>query len=483
MGGLGSAIDGTFVSTHLQAGSHPDKSIARELGRVAGREASAVGCNILFAPVADIHLNWRNTVVATRSFGNEAELVAERAIEYFLGASESGIACTAKHFPGDGVDERDQHLATTYNTLDWPEWRASFGRVYEKLVGAGIQAVMVGHIAAPKVAEHLGADLEAQRFPATVSSILIDNLLRRRLGFNGLVISDATEMIGLTQTLPRRALVPRVIAAGCDMFLYFRLADEDFQYMIDGYHEGVITEERLQSALRRVLGLKAALGLLGVSGRELVPEPDRLAVVGCEEHRAIAARVADRTVTLVKDTQQNLPITPATHPRIRLYGVHGERDFTGTHPSAYLTIFEEELRLAGFDVDVYRTLGERLAAGEAASPHSVMHEEFRDYSSRFDAAILVANVKGFAREATERIKWSSPMSPEIPWYVNEVPTVFVSTHHPNHLIDVPMVKTVIHTYADTREAIRATVQKLIGNSTFEGTFNDNVFCDSPDTRF
>ena len=98
------------------------------------------------------------------------------------------------------------------------------------------------------------------------------------------------------------------------------------------------------------------------------------------------------------------------------------------------------------------------------------------------AAIVLAYVAGFAQEATVRIHWSTSMAAEIPWYVTEVPTVFVSLSLPNHLIDVPMVKTVIHAHAPSREAIRAAVEKIQGKSPFQGTFNENVFCDSFDTR-
>ncbi|MDJ0357241.1 glycoside hydrolase family 3 N-terminal domain-containing protein [Paenarthrobacter sp. PH39-S1] len=118
MGGFGSCDDGTFVCTHLQAGSHPDKSIARDMGKVAGVECTAIGCNWAFAPIVDIHYNWRNTVISTRSFGNTPEIVVERAKEYFDGISEANMACAIKHFPGDGMDERDQHVVTSYNTLD-----------------------------------------------------------------------------------------------------------------------------------------------------------------------------------------------------------------------------------------------------------------------------------------------------------------------------------------------------------------------------
>jgi beta-N-acetylhexosaminidase len=112
----------------------------------------------------------------------------------------------------------------------------------------------------------------------------------------------------------------------------------------------------------------------------------------------------------------------------------------------------------------------------------ISEEGTGDYAEKYDAAFVFANVKGFAQEAAIRIKWSTPMAAEIPWYATEVPTVFVSLTQPNHLIDVPMVKTAINAHADTREAIHATVQKIIGKSEFQGTFNDNVFCDSFDTR-
>ncbi|NQD87925.1 glycosyl hydrolase [Paenarthrobacter sp. CM16] len=485
MGGAGSCDDGTFVSTHLQAGSHPDKSIARQMGQVAGVETAALGCNWAFAPIVDIHYNWRNTVISTRAFGNTPEIVVERAKEYFDGISESPTVCAMKHFPGDGIDERDQHVVTSYNTLGYDQWNASYGHVYREMIGHGVQSIMVGHIGAPEVSRHFRPGLtDAEVRPATLAPELLQDLLRGELGFNGLVLTDASLMVGLTQAMKRRDLVPATIAAGCDMFLFFRNPEEDFGYMLDGYKSGIISEGRLQDALRRILGLKASLGLHLASLESLVPAPEALAVIGSEAHRAIAAEIADKTVTLVKDTAANLPITPQTHPRIRLYGISGGADFTRADPLAYLDTVREELEAAGFQVSVFRTAEQREAAGETGMNFMrvVSEEATGDYAERYDAAFIFANVKGFAQEAAIRIKWSSPMAAEIPWYATEVPTVFVSLNQPNHLIDVPMVKTAIHAHAATREAIRATIRKIQGESEFQGTFNQNVFCDSFDTR-
>ena len=485
MGGAGSCDDGTFVCTHLQAGSHPDKSIARQMGQVAGVETAALGCNWAFAPIVDIHLNWRNTVVSTRSFGNTAEVVVERATECFHGISESPTVCAIKHFPGDGVDERDQHVLTSHNTLGYDEWNRTYGHVYREMIRIGVQSIMIGHIGAPELSRHFRPGLADRDIrPATLAPELLNDLLRGELGFNGLILTDASLMVGLTQAMKRSDLVPATIAAGCDMFLFFRNPAEDFRYMMDGYKSGVITEERLHDALRRILALKATLGLHKKPREELVPPVEALSVINSEAHRAIAAGIADKTVTLVKDTAHNLPITPETHRRIRLYGISGGSDFTRADPLAYLDTVKDELEKAGFEVHVFRTAAQREAAGETGVDFmSVISEEATgDYADKYDAAFIFANVKGFAQEAAIRIKWSAPMAAEIPWYVTEVPTVFVSLNQPNHLIDVPMVKTAIHAHAGTREAIRAAIEKIQGKSDFQGTFNDNVFCDSFDTR-
>jgi beta-N-acetylhexosaminidase len=485
MGGFGSSNDGTFVSTHLQAGSHPDKSIARDMGDVAGAECHAIGCNWAFAPIVDIHYNWRNTVISTRAFGNTPEVVIERAKEYFDGITAHNMVCAIKHFPGDGIDERDQHVVTSYNTLPADEWDRTYGKVYRELIDHGAQSIMVGHIGAPELSRKYRPGItDAEIRPATLSPELLQGLLREELGFNGLILTDASQMVGLTQAMKRRDLVPATIAAGCDMFLFFRNPDEDFGYMLDGYRNGIITQQRLQDALERILGLKASLGLHRTAREDIVPGPEALAVVGSEQHHAVAAAIADKTVTLIKDTQRNLPITPDTHPRIRLYGVSGGSDFTRTDPLGYLDTVRDELVAEGFTVHVFKTAEQRLADGETGVDFmSVISDEARgDYADNYDAAFIFANVKGFAQEAAIRIKWSTPMAAEIPWYATEVPTVFVSLTQPNHLIDVPMVKTAINAHADTREAIHATIQKIMGRSEFQGTFNDNVFCDSFDTR-
>ena len=306
-GGNGACSDGTHVATPLQTASTPDTDAAREMGLVGARESRALGCNWAFTPIVDIHSNWRNTVIATRAFGNDHETVITYAQAYCDGVREGAgdrpMALCMKHFPGDGRDERDQHVVTSYNDCSVEEWDASYRKIWEWGIAAGIESIMVGHIMLPAYSRKLRPDIsDADILPATVAAELLTDLLRNDLGFNGVILTDASIMVGLTSALPRSRQVVQAITAGCDMILFFRNHDEDFGFVRDAIRSGEITAERLDDALTRILGLKAKLGLHRRDKEDLVPPVDELEVIGCAGHHEIAARIADRTIALLKDT-------------------------------------------------------------------------------------------------------------------------------------------------------------------------------------
>jgi beta-N-acetylhexosaminidase len=485
-GGNGASNDGTHVATPLQTASMPDTWAAHQMGLVGGRESRALGCNWAFAPIVDIHHNWRNTVVATRAFGNDHQTVIKYAEAFSQGVREGAgdrpIALCMKHFPGDGRDERDQHVVTSYNDCTVEEWDATYRKIWEWGIEAGIESIMVGHIMLPEYSRHLRPGIaDADILPATVAPELLTDLLRDDLGFNGVILTDASLMVGLTSALPRERQMVQAITAGCDMILFFRNHDEDFGFIRAAVESGEITAERLDDALTRILGLKAKLGLHRRAADDLVPSVAALDVVGSAEHHAIAARIADQTIALLKDTAGTLPLDPVRHRRLRLYSLESAPDFTGIVPE-FKRVAIEELTAAGFEVSVYRTAAELAADGQSLDMQSFITSETEGYTDKYDAALILANVSDFAQQGALRIKWSMPMGPEMPWYAAEVPTVFVSLNMPNHLIDVPMVKTAINAHNPTAETVQALVAKLTGRSEFLGTHNDNVWCDSWDTR-
>ncbi|WP_256235018.1 glycoside hydrolase family 3 protein [Bacillus sp. EB600] len=470
-GGNGAMNDGTYVAKAAMCEASGDEQVSYDAGYVSGREEQAIGVNWNFDPCVDILYNWRNTIVNTRAYGTNPETVIKHTNSYIKGLRESNIGVCIKHWPGDGVEERDQHLVLGVNDLSVEEWEQSYGKVYRNHIENGVHSIMAGHIALPEYQKKLAPELEDKDIlPATLAPELINGLLKGKLGFNGLVLTDATHMLGMSSAMRREDYVPQAIAAGCDMFLFFNDIDEDFTFMLNGYKNGVITEERLQDALERILGLKAAIGLHNAQKEgKLLRTREDLKVVGCEDHFNRAKEAAEKGITLVKNTFDQLPIRPETHKRIRLYFLEGEKGGIMSADSKTLDFIVAELERRGFEVTVND--GTTRIKGATLK-----------YREEVDAALVFADVIGYGAENNYRIKWKTAMSNEVPWYVQEVPTVFVSLNFTTHLTDVPMVKCYINAYNDDEITITKTIDKIMGESEFNGTPNELVWCEKWQTR-
>ena len=486
-GGSGACSDGTHVATAAACGATGDTQTAYDVGLVSGREGTAVGCNWDFGPVCDLLFNWRNTIVNTRAYGKDPDAVIANCRAYVKGVQESGMAACCKHFPGDGVEELDQHLVMGVNSLSCEEWDATFGKVYQTMIDDGIRSIMVGHIALPAYSRALRPGISDEDIrPATLAPELLTDLLRRKMGYNGLLLTDASHMAGMTCAMPRSRQVPCAIAAGCDMFLFFNDIEEDFGYMMEGYRDGTITPERLDDALMRILGLKASLQLHKKKKSGIIDwNKESLSVVGCTEHQKLAARAADRSITLVKDTKHVLPISAATHKRVCAFVISSAPLSRKNKPDPVKEVVREELEHAGYQVhmhDSYYDLVLKEGISLETELRSVIIGKVEEFKKKYDAVFVFINMKGYAQENNVRLSWSIGHSVEIPWYMQEVPTVFISLNYTNHLIDVPMAKTFINAHAPTREVIRQTIEKIAGTSEFHGSYDDNVFCGRWDTR-
>lgn len=484
-GGNGIASDGTFVMTAAGAAASGETETAYNIGYVAGKEASAIGCNWLFNPCADIFMNWRNTIVNTRAFGDNADTVIANVRAFIEGAHQSNVACCCKHFPGDGVEERDQHLVLGVNDLSVDEWNATFRKVYQTMIDEGLESIMVGHIALPEMSRHLRPGIKDQEImPATLAPELLTDLLRGEMGFNGIVITDASHMGGFTNMMTRKQSVPTAIAAGCDMFLFSNDTPEDIGYMMEGVKSGLITEERLNDAVTRVLGLKAKLNLMKPEN-VFMPE-EGLSVIGCEEHKALCPKAADACVTLVKDTQNLLPLDPVNKKKARLVYLFSKPASMNWKGDSTLPVVVEELQNAGFEVDVAPNFYDM----ERKFPQNPMMAQvmmiakgnMEEFKKKYDVVFVVVNMKGYAQENNVRVSYSCGHSNEMPWFIPEVPTVGISLNYTNHLIDLPQIHTYINAYGPVRACIRAAIEKACGKSEFKGTASDTVFCGKWDTR-
>ena len=466
-GGNGSAIEGTYYGREMLVAATGNVERAYQLGKVSCSEGAAVGVNWSFAPVVDLDQNYHNPITNVRTFGKDLQTVIDMGKAYLRGAKEEGVATSVKHFPGDGVDERDQHLLTSVNSLSCEEWDATYGKIYQEMIEAGTLTVMAAHIALPAYEEKYDGKKCERILPATLSKNLLTRLLREKLGFNGLITTDATPMVGFCSAMDRATAVPYCIECGCDMFLFNRNMEEDFRFMTEGYDKGILSEARLEEAVKRILATKAALGLLEKQkAGTLVPDASAFDILCCEKHDTWARECADEGVTLVKDTQGLLPISPDRHKRILL-------ELMGDFPSneRVLSSFTERLEKEGFEVTVYRPEG-----------FEVMEDSVADFKGRYDLVFYVANIETASNKTVSRLNWHTMfgLGNNMPWMVYEVPALFVSVGNPYHLLDAPMVKTFINGYCNSEYVIQAVIDKLLGRSEFKGVSPIDPFCGRTD---
>lgn len=460
-GGNGIAVEGTAFGNPLQVAATGDSRYAYELGKIAGTEGRAVGVNYAFAPIIDIDYNTLNPITNTRTFGNNPETVYEMASAYIDGLMEGGrdMCYSIKHFPGDGVDNRDQHLHTTYNTLSVEDWENTYGRNYRRLIEKGATTVMVGHIGLPEYVKAINPNATKKEIlcPGSLSREIVTGLLRERMGFNGVIITDSTSMNGFYAHMSREQAVPTAIANGCDMFLFNFSVEEDYAFMKKGIETGILSIERVNEAVTRVLALKAAMGLFEKQkAGTLVPEEDALKVLGRPEYRELARECADKAVTLVKDEEHNLPITPQTHKRLMVYVMGDREDFYGNQKVG--SMFIEAMEKEGFEVDTFDY--------SVHFPNS--NETTKGFIEKYDAAIYVLSEGTSSNQTTVRLTWNLPLANDAPWFVNDIPTIAVSFANPYHLRDMPEIKTFINAYTTSPYNVRAVVDKLLGRSEFTG---------------
>ena len=326
-GGDGVCVDGTPVAAQVKIGATRKPEYAQAMGRVAGAQIKAAGCNMAFAPVVDITYNWECEEVLMRAYGNDHELVATMGKAYMDGLHETdGVFCCAKHFPGNGQDYRDAHLSNNVNHFTHDKWMATYGHVYKTLIDGGLDAIMGGHILMPEYMAEINPDINADTImPGTLCKEIMTDLLRGELGFNGMVVTDASHMVGMTNRMKRKDMLPAAINAGCDMFLFFNDPAEDFETMLNAYNTGIIGEERMVEALIRILGLKAAKGMHKKSQEELCGTDEALKeALNNAEFKSYAPAITRDALTLVKYKDEGvLPLSPEKTKRIMLVNIKG----------------------------------------------------------------------------------------------------------------------------------------------------------------
>jgi beta-N-acetylhexosaminidase len=449
---------GTEVPNPLALAAIDDVEATRRISTIMAREARAAGMHWSFTPVLDINAAFRSAIVATRGYGSDVATIERHALAQLKAFQAEGIGATLKHWPGEGYDDRDQHLVTTINPLTMDEWEQTFGRLYRGAIEAGALSVMSAHIALPSFIRSLNPDAAVEAYrPASVSHLLNIELLRNRLGFNGLIVSDATSMAGLGAWASRRVFIAEILTAGCDVILFSPDFEQDAVWLHEAIAEGRLSWERVDDAVLRQLALKAALGLHQ-------PQQPDLSAIGSAEDRAYAAKITRRAPTLVKDVQALLPLDPERHRRVLFISPGIVFPFT---PEPLPFAIPDMLRGHGFDVTIYDPSIE------------ITRESFDLVFYAFgDETLLTRNhifidwlrLTGHFGKAMQRT-----------WH--DVPTLMVSFGFPYHLYDAPRVPTYINAYSTTETMQRAVVDGLLGNLEWNRNSPVDPFCGLGDAKY
>lgn len=303
--GAGMRVDGTTVFPRAMAmGAAGNVEWARMAGYVTGQEAKALGVRHVFAPVADVNNNPDNPVINTRSFGEQPERVAGLAAAFAAGLQEAGVLATAKHFPGHGDTSVDSHRALPVLLFGAERLRALELVPFRKLVEEGVMSVMVAHLALPLVEPD-------STLPASLSPQVATGLLRDELGFDGLVVTDALDMAGVTAHFSTEEIAVRALLAGVDMLLLSEDPRAAREAVLEAVAAGEIPLERIDEAVLRILRAKAWAGLH--RDRYAASEADSarrgpLERIATPEHRALGLGIARASLTLLRNTGKILPL-------------------------------------------------------------------------------------------------------------------------------------------------------------------------------
>lgn len=308
---------------NLALGATGSEKLARRVGEAIGREMAAVGVNVDFAPVCDVNNNPKNPVVGTRSFGQDPKLVGRLSAAMVKGLQSAGVAATAKHFPGHGDTSSDSHHSAPVLPHDLKRVRRVELPPFQAAIDAGVRLVMTAHIVFPAL--NGGSEL-----PATLSSNILRGLLRRKLGFDGLIVTDAMDMNAMEQGAGYVADAMAAIAAGVDLLLLnhdLAKVEPAYAAVLQAARRGLLPAAEVSASAGRVLALKKWL-----AGRKQPP----LSVVCSAEHQALARQVAQQSVTLVRDRTKQLPLRLGTEARVAVV-VPQPEDLTPADTSSYVS--------------------------------------------------------------------------------------------------------------------------------------------------
>ncbi|MFF5634968.1 glycoside hydrolase family 3 protein [Streptomyces sp. NPDC012825] len=411
-------------------GSHAD---ARRAARIAGTELAALGIRQNYAPVADVNVNPANPVIGVRSFGSDPHAVAGLVAAQVQGYQRAGVAATSKHFPGHGDTAVDSHYGLPTITHTREQWEELDAPPFRAAIAAGIDSIMTAHIVVPA--------LDPSEDPATLSRPILTGILRERLGYDGVVVTDALGMEGVRTKYGDERVPVLALEAGVDQLLNPPRLDVARDAVLKAVRDGELTEARLDESILRILRLKAKLGLFE---RAYASRADVDRTVGTEAHLAGADRIAERTTTLLRNEGGFLPLRPSRHRSVLVVGADPASPSGTTGPPT--TTLATALRELGFTATA-------LPTGTAPT------------AARIEEAVAAAAGKDVVVVGTYNVTATSTQRTLVARLAaTGVPVVTVAIRNPYDVAHLTGQRATLAAYSWTDVELRAAVRVLAGRA-------------------
>ena len=436
---LGGATD--FPSL-MAMGAADDPDLAYQMGRITAVEARAIGIHVPFAPVLDVNSNPENPIINTRSFGEDPERVAVLGAAFVRGVEEHGALSTGKHFPGHGDTDVDSHLGLPLIEADRERMDTVELYPFQVAIDAGMSGIMTAHITVPSLNG-------GNRDPATLSSAVMTDLLREEMGFEGLLFTDAMDMGAIDRGFGRREAVVRAVEAGADVILMPPALEEAIEGLAEAVESGRIPEARIDASVERILRAKFDLGLVD----DPTVAVDRLPeIVGIPAHMDVAQEAARRSITLLRNERDLLPLLGTRSARVlsvtyrRTNDLLAGRTFNANLRSVYP-------RLTAVTVD--RNAGPADYAGilrRASGSQLVIVSLYVTAVSNSGSVAIPEETVDFIEELTRR----------------DTPHVVVSFGNPYLLAEFPDARVYLLGWSGTEVSQRAAARALFGEFEITG---------------
>ena len=429
----------TLLPGNMALGATDSADLAERAGKVLGTELAAMGININYAPSCDVNVNPKNPVVGIRSFGENLEAVSRLAAAVIRGIQSAGVAATAKHFPGHGDTDSDSHLGLPQVSHTLEQLRSVEFPPFTAAINADVKLIMTAHIALP-------AFDGPQAPPATLSRKILTNILRSELGFRGVSITDAMDMKAIPQGEALGENAVRAISAGADLLLLSSDPLDQrrvFSSLSLAFKDGRFDSSEMDASMRRIVSLKRWLE------ENSSKRPD-ISVVGCAEHRRVADEIAERSVTLIRDENNLLPLRLTIKQRIAVV-IPQPIDLTPADTSSYV------IPTLAKEIYKYHPLVDEFIVPHApsASDIAAVIEKIRDYD-----LVIMGTLNAFS-------------NPSQVLFVHQVmkrgiPMVVVAMRLPYDLVSFEEVSAFICTYSILEPSMRALAKAIFGKIQFQG---------------